>query len=232
MNQDNETRYRFEGKDLLKEAASDKRFFLRLKLKKEDGSEVIEYEPTTLGKVWVSGGPDKFYIHAEVKRLNDIHVREWRYNISESEYKDFQMNKHSRKRLQLLTKASGGLIVVRKNKASKFVGIRMTEELYEKLSVNAKKCNMSLSDYCREQLAGNKTYAALTDEETKMLDELSKWRLDFLNFRNALIGVLKRIPQEERLGYMINGESAKTWRDHLKQALLFIDDFLEKRRGR
>lgn len=232
MNQDNETRYRFEGKDLLKEVAPDKRFFLRLKLKKEDGAEEIKYEPTTIGKVWASGGPDKFYLHAEVKRLNETIVREWRYYISESEYKDFQMNKHSRKRLQLLTKASNGLIVIRKNTASKFVGIRMTEELYEKLSVNAKKCNMSLSDYCREQLAGNKTYAALTDEETKMLDELSKLRLDFLNFRNALLGVLKKIPLEERLHYMIDGESARVWRDHLKQALLFIDDFLEKRRER
>lgn len=232
MNQDNETRYRFEGKDLLKEVAPDKRFFLRLKLKKEDGSEEIGYEPTTIGKVWASGGPDKFYIHAEVKMLHDTRIREWKYNISESEYKDFQMNKHSRKRLQLLTKASNGLIVIRKNTASKFVGIRMTEELYEKLSVNAKKCNMSLSDYCREQLAGNKTYAALTDEETKMLDELSKLRLDFLNFRNALLGVLKKIPLEERLHYMIDGESARVWRDHLKQALLLIDDFLEKRRER
>ena len=230
MEKNKETRYRYEGETLLKEVAPDKKFCFKLRLKTEDGKKKFTYEEIKIGKVWVSGGPDKFMVHIEITRGLEKSAREWQYYISEEEYKDFQMSKHDMKRLQLLTKASNGLIVVRKNVAEKFVGIRMTPDLYKELSSKAKTCNMSLSDFCREQLKGSTTHAALTEEEQKLLERLSDWRLDFLNFRNALLGVLKKIPQEERLGYMINGESAIVWRNQLKRALTFIDNFTNNKK--
>lgn len=66
-----------------------------------------------------------------------------KYEITADEYQKFQQYKGDKRRINLLLKASGGSLVVKKNAATVIKGIRMTAELADELTANAAKCNMS-----------------------------------------------------------------------------------------
>lgn len=228
MEDKKETIYRFQGSAFLKEIEPEKAFFLHVKTLQKDTPSVDDWKRVSVGDVHVSGGPEKYYIHAEIFRQDTGVSLQRKYEISEDDYRYFQIYKGNKRRLDLLTKAAEGHLAIRKIVASKHIDLRVTPEFYEELSEGAKQCKMSLSDYCREHLKGKKPRAKLTDEELSMMMKMIRIHDDILNFRNALGGYLKgRLPQE-RVTMLIEGESLTWWRQYIKKSLICLDKFIQK----
>lgn len=225
MEYNKETRYRFDGESLLREVAPDKKFYVRIRQKHEEGEAKFKYIPAKVASVWVSGGPHDFFLHVEKKWGAISNFMEDRFPISEEDYKLFQ-RKDGTYRLKLLSKASGGNIVIRKNVASKHIDIRVTPELYAKLANDAEKCNMPLSDYCREHLKGKRPRAALDDAERELVNKTERLCSHLSRFSSAMKGVLKEMSPDERLHYIMFGKSFEEYRKYIDQAVKLLNNFL------
>lgn len=228
MEYNKETRYRFDGESLLREVAPDKKFYVRIRQKHKDGEVKFKYIPAKIASVWVSDGPHEFFLHVEKKWGAICNFMENRFPISEEDYKLFQ-RKDGTYRLKLLTKVSGGNIVIRKNVASKHIDIRVTPELYAELSTDAEKCNMPLSDYCREHLKGKKPRAALDAAERELMDKTGRLCSHLSHFSSAMKGAMKDMSSDERLNYIMFGKSFEEYRKDIDQAVKLLNNFLMDR---
>lgn len=226
MEENKETIYKFDGSAFLNEVEPDKKFFIKI-IKKEDKRTI--YKEVTIGKVWASGGPTKYYIHAELAKVEkQPYGRVHSFEISEEEYRRFIAYKGDKRRLNLLIKAAAGFLVIKKNPATVIKGIRMTEELAAELTANAAKCNMSFSDYCRTLLQGKTPMVALNQDELSVLEKIVQFRIDVLKFAGAYFNVLRSIPNQQRPNYLVAGESFEFWRNYLRNGLKCLDRLIEK----
>ena len=227
MEEQQETIYRFNGSKFLKEIEPEKGFF-EVSESFLNGQRHKTFAPVAIGKVWVSGD-SKYYLHAEVNSsVNGAYVT--RFEISEKEYKKFQNYKGDKRRLNLFNKVAGGTIVIRKIVATKHIDVRVTPELYDELEQGAKACKQSLSDFCRELLKGMRPRAALSEEELVMMKKLIKIRSDVFNFYSALSGAMKGMSKEERLVYLVEGQTTTWCRRYIKNALVYLDSVINKQK--
>lgn len=214
----------------MQKASPDKAFYLMSEEKSASKTKKV-FTPISVTGVHVSGGPDKFYIHAFI--LNKI-SKTWqglKYEITADEYQKFQKYKGDKRRINLLVNASKHQLVVKKVVASKHIDIRVTPDLYDELSRQAALCKMTISDYCREHLKGVQP-RSISQKEEEFIDNLSELRSDFIGFKNALSGFLKRLPAEERVGCLVEGLEARKWRQYLINALVYIDGYLNSNLNR
>jgi len=227
MEEQQETIYKFNGSKFLKEVDPEKGFF-EVSESFMNGQRHKTFAPVTIGKVWVSGD-SKYYLHAEVNSsVNGTYVT--RFEISEKEYKKFQNYKGDKRRLNLFNKVAGGTIVIRKIVATKHIDVRVTPEFYEELEKGAKSCRQSLSDFCRELLKGKIPRAALSEEELVMMKKLIKIRSDVFNFYSALSGAMRGLSKEERLVYLVEGQTTTWYRRYIKNALVYLDSVINKQK--
>lgn len=227
MEEKKETIYRFNGDEALQKASPGKAFFLVT----EDvasGKTKKVFTPISVLDVHISGGPERFYIHAFICNKTKNAYQGLKYEITADEYQKFQQYKGDKRRINLLLKASGGFLVVRKNAATVIKGIRMTSELAEELTANAAKCNMSFSDYCRTLLQGKTPTVALTPDEMEVMKNIVQYRTDVMKFAGAYFKVLRNIPNNERPHYIVSGESFGFWRLYIQKGLKCLDRLIDK----
>lgn len=227
MEEKKETIYRFNGDEALQKASPGKAFFLVT----EDvasGKTKKVFTPISVLDVHISGGPERFYIHAFICNKTKNAYQGLKYEITADEYQKFQQYKGDKRRINLLLKASGGFLVVRKNAATVIKGIRMTSELAEELTANAAKCNMSFSDYCRTLLQGKTPTVALTPDEMEVMKNIVQYRTDVMKFAGAYFKVLRNIPNNERPHYIVSGESFGFWRSYIQKGLKCLDRLIDK----
>lgn len=219
-----ETRYKYNGLALLAALDSNKGFFYKRTDSLKRSPRKYSFEPIKVFDVTISGGPEKFYLHAMIAASGDICMKRNDFEISEGDYKKFQQTKSKWFRLELLTKASNGLIVTKKVVANKHVDIRMTQELYDTLSEEAEKCKIPLSEYCRKQLEGKKPVAAFTDNELKMLENISHLSSDLVHYKAALENsFFKSLSTAERLKFLGTSEELSMFRRKINFAVSFIN---------
>ena len=132
--------------------------------------------------------------------------------------------------MNLFNKVAGGTIVIRKIVATKHIDVRVTPEFYEELEKGAKSCRLSLSDFCRELLKGKIPRAALSEEELVMMKKLIKIRSDVFNFYSALSGAMRGLSKEERLVYLVEGQTTTWYRRYIKNALVYLDSVINKQK--
>lgn len=225
MEKTEETIYRFNGSAFLKRTEPDCCFIERLD-GGAPGKHDFFWEPVTVGDIWVTDGPKNYQIHAEVDGQEGTY--ELTYIIGPEEYRKFTNYKGDKRRLNLLLKKSRERLRKKKIAATKKIDIRVTREFFEEVSKNAETANMSVSKYCRELLEGKKPRAALSSEEQAMMMEVVKMRADMAHFLGAMNATMKGMTQEERTRYLIEGQAPLWWRKQLKQALVFLDGFINR----
>lgn len=231
--EDKETRYKVDGSDLLNNLEPDKGFYFKYR-SKDDTSKKYCYEPIKLGLIWVSGGPDKFMIHVKLQRkqLNgvDSSVREFRYEISEEDYKKFQLNKKGKFRLALLTKASDGLIVTRKETATMRIDMRVRPKVYKELAANAEKCKMTVTEYCRTVCENGKVVAAFSDNEIELMTKISQLSSQLSHYSTAMKnGFFRNMSPQERLHFLGTAESLDEYRKEIRQVITYLHKFVKNR---
>ena len=227
MEENKETQYRFNGDEALKKSAPDKAFYI-VKEEVIDGKKKKLSKSISVGMIHASGGPAKFYIHAFIYDTFKEVFKGLKYEITEEDYKLFQTYKGDKRRINLFVKASKGEVIVKKKSVMRFAGIRMTEDLYEELSANAKQCNMTFSDYCRTLLQGKTPTVALTQNEMATMQQVVQFRTDVMKFAGAYFSVLRGIPNKDRPYFIVTGESFGFWRDYIKKGLICLERLIEK----
>lgn len=227
MEENKETQYQFNGDEALKKSAPDKAFYL-VNEEVVDVKTKKQIKQITVGLIHVSGGPARFYIHGFIYDAFKNVFRMVKYEITEEEYKLFQTYKGDKRRINLFVKASKGEILIKKKFVMRFAGIRMTEELYEELAANAKKCNMTFSDYCRTLLQGKTPTVALTPDEMETMQKIVQFRTDVMKFAGAYSNVLHGVPYQERPNFIVTGASFEFWREYLKKGLKCLDRLIDK----
>ncbi len=215
-----ETRYKVNGSALIEAVEPGKCFFYKRINSVSDESKKYSFEAIQVLDMTISGGPERFYLHANILERGATCLQRQSYEISEEDYKKFQQRKAHRFRLDLLTKASGGLIVRRKLVASKHIDIRVTPALYEQLEREAEKCKMSISEYCRQHLEGKKPVAAFSEKERNMLENISRFSSDLVHFKSALEhSFFKSMSTEERIRFLGTSEELYRYRKLINMAV-------------
>lgn len=227
MEEKKETIYRFNGDEALQKASPGKAFYLVTEDVASGKSKKV-FMPILVLDVHISGGPERFYIHAFICKKTKNAYQGLKYEITADEYQKFQQYKGDKRRINLLLKASGGSLVVKKNAATVIKGIRMTAELADELTANAAKCNMSFSDYCRTLLQGKTPTVALTPDEMKVMKNIVQYRTDVMKFAGAYFKVLRGVPNSERPNYIVAGESFAFWRTYIQKGLKCLDSLIDK----
>lgn len=213
-----ETIYRINGKDFLEKHYPGKQFcFCR---------KPGEWEPVSISEIWVSGGPVNFQIHAQIVYPEPIRID---YVISKEQYENWQKTKGEKRRINLLLAISQNTLKIRKIPANKHIDIRVTAELYDTLKSAADSCKMPLSDYCREVLKGGPApRAALSSEELTIMKNVADVKHNMVQFRDASLGVLKEVPKEDRLKFIIQGLPYSWWREAIRDCLIYLDSMINK----
>lgn len=226
--EEKETRYKCNGKALLNALEPDRGFYYKRINRDRSVSKKYSFEAIQVFDMTVSGGPDKFYLHANIAESGATCMQRQSYEISEEDYKKFQLNKRGKYRLDLLTKASGGLIVRRKETASKRIDMRVRASTYEQLSASAKKCNMSVTEYCRKVCEEGKVVAAFTDSEIELMTNIRQLSSHLSHYAAFLKnGIFQEMSKRDRLEYLATGESLQDYRREIKQVVTFLHKFVK-----
>jgi len=219
-----ETRYKVNGLALLSALDSTKGFFYKQANRFRTGSGKYIYTPIKVFDMTVSGGPEKFYLHAMIAASGDTCMTRHDFEISENDYKKFQQTKSQWFRLELLTKASNGLIVTKKIVADKHIDIRVTAALYKQLSKEAEKCKIPVSEYCRRHLEGKKPVAAFSDEELEKINKILQFSSDLVHYKSALENsFFKTLSTEERIKFLGTSDELSRFRMQINQAVQVIN---------
>jgi len=222
--EEKETRYKVNGLALLEALDSAKGFFYKQTDRFKEVSGKYTYTPIKVFDMTISGGPDKFYLHAMIAASGDTCLTRHDFEISENDYKKFQQTKSQWFRLELLTKASNGLIVTKKIVASKHIDIRVTEELYEQLSKEAEKCKIPVSEYCRKHLEGKKPVAAFSEKEREDMNKILQLSSDLVHYKSALENsFFKTLSTDERIRFLGTSDELSKFRLQINEAVQVIN---------
>lgn len=226
MEQPKETIYRFNGSDWLKANEPDYEFIEKIEVPSDSGGTEFSWEPVTVNEIWISDGPRNCQIHANLEGGWGTDKKS--YIITPEEYRKFKSYKGDKRRINLLLSKSREDLRKRKINADCRIDFRVPRQVAEEIKANAKMANKTVSRYCRELIEGKKPRAALTPEEQSMIMEVVRLRADMARFRGAVIGGMKKVSEEERPYFLINGQHSKWWREKLQKALIFLDEFINK----
>lgn len=226
MEQDKETIYKISGVDFLAKYEPNKEFLAKVIVYDENRNKKNCWMPITVHSIWVTDGPNNYQIHADI--VNESETMEKVYIITQKQYEKWKAYKGDKGRIKILLDESKGELRLKKIVSSKHVDIRMTDNLYRELSEGAKAADQSLSEYCRDLLEGKTPRAALTPEEFDAIMDLTKLRTDIQRFKAALGGRLGQMTKEERLQYLVEGQSVIWWRKYIKQALDRLDMLINR----
>lgn len=221
-----ETIYKISGTEWLSKYEPNKEFLSKVIIPDKTGEDRNWWLPTTVGLIWVSDGPKNHQIHAQIS--NEYESYEKVYTLTKKQYEKWKAYRGDKRRVYILLHEAKDCLRLRKIVANKHVDIRMTDNLYRELSEGAKTAGKSVSEYCRELLEGKKPRAALTPEEFDAIKDLTKLRTDIQRFKNALGGRLGQMTKEERLQYLVEGQTVAWWRKYIKQALDRIDTLINR----
>lgn len=222
--EDNETRYKVNGLVLLEALEPAKGFFYKQTDRFKEASGKYTYTPIKVFDMTISGGPDKFYLHAMIAVSGDICMSMHDFEISENDYKKFQQTKSKWFRLELLSKASNGLIVTKKIVANKHIDIRVTEELYKQLSQEAEKCKIPVSEYCRKHLEGKKPVAAFTEKERDDINKILQLSSDLVHYKSALEhSFFRTLSTDERIRFLGTSDELSKFRLQINEAVQVIN---------
>lgn len=222
--EEKETRYKVNGLALLAALDPAKGFFYKRANKVRTGSGKYIYIPIKVFYMTVSGGPEKFYLHAMIAASRDTCMTRHDFEISENDYKKFQQTKSQWFRLELLTKASNGLIVTKKIVADKHIDIRVTEELYNQLSKEAEKCKIPVSEYCRRHLEGKKPVAAFSEKERDDMNKILQLSSDLVHYKSALENsFFKTLSTDERIRFLGTSDELSRFRMQIQKAVQVIN---------
>ena len=226
MEQQKETIYRFNGSDWLKANEPDYEFIEKIEVPSDSGDTEFSWEPVTVNDIWISDGPRNCQIHVNLEGGWGTDKKS--YIITPEEYRKFKAYKGDKRRINLLLSKSREDLRKRKINADYKIEFRVPRQVAEEIKANAKMANKTVSRYCRELIEGKKPRAALSPEEQSMMMEVVRLRADMARFRGAVIGGMKKVSEEERPYFLINGQPSKWWREKLQKALIFLDEFINK----
>lgn len=226
MEQPKETIYRFNGSDWLKANEPDYEFVEKIEVPSDSGEPEFSWEPVIVNDIWISDGPHNCQIHANLEGGWGTDKKS--YIITPEEYRKFKAYKGDKRRINLLLSKSREDLRKRKINADYKIEFRVPRQVAEEIKANAKMANKTVSRYCRELIEGKKPRAALSPEEQAMIMEVVRLRADMARFRGAVIGGMKKVSEEERPYFLINGQHSKWWREKLQKALIFLDEFINK----
>lgn len=213
---------RIDGDELLKKHFPEKQFCYC----RSHG----EWKPVSISEIWVSGGPVNYQIHAQIVYPEPIRID---YVISKEQYEKWQNTKGEKRRINLLLAVSQNTLKIRKIPANKHIEIRVTSGLYDKMKGYADRCKMPVSDYCREILKGGPVpRAALSSEELAIMKDVIDVKHNIMQFRDALLAVLKDVPKEDRLNYVIEGMPYSWWEASIDKALSYLNRVIKKITGK
>lgn len=153
------------------------------------------------------------------------------YIISKKEYLEF-LNTHKRDevRLNLFLKYSKKDLQVRKARKSKHIDVRMTDDLYEQICKDAAACNLDPSVYLRELAKKSRPRKSLSEEESSVMQDFVAVYHNYDNFFNATKGVMKGLTPQQKLEYMIEGNTYRTWRKFLLEGLPIMKRMIDGQR--
>ena len=104
MEEKKETIYRFNGDEALQKASPGKAFYLVTEDVASGKSKKV-FMPILVLDVHISGGPERFYIHAFICKKTKNAYQGLKYEITADEYQKFQQYKGDKRRINLLLKA-------------------------------------------------------------------------------------------------------------------------------
>lgn len=226
MEQQKETIYRFNGSDWLKANEPDYEFIEKIEVPSDSGDTEFSWEPVTVNDIWISDGPRNCQIHVNLEGGWGTDKKS--YIITPEEYRKFKAYKGDKRRINLLLSKSREDLRKRKINADYKIEFRVPRQVAEEIKANAKKANKTVSRYCRELIEGKKPRAALSPEEQSMMMEVVRLRSDMLHFYDGISGAMKGMSDEQRITFLINGQPPKWWRESLRRALIFFDEFIRK----
>ena len=106
--------------------------------------------------------------------------------------------------------------------------MRVRASTYEQLSASAKKCNMSVTEYCRKVCEEGKVVAAFTDSEIELMTNIRKLSSHLSHYAAFLKnGIFQEMSKRDRLEYLATGESLQDYRREIKQVVTFLHKFVK-----
>lgn len=225
-----ETRYKVNGQALLEALEPEKGFFYKRLNKDKSISKKYVFEAIEIMDITVSGGPTKFYIHAMIVGSSEAYLKRDSFEISEEDYKKFQLSKKGMFRLTLLTKASNGLIVIRKETASMRIDMRVRPKVYKELVSKADKCKMTVTEYCRTICEDGKVVAAFSDKDIELMTNISQLSSQLSHYANAMKnGFFRNMSPQERLHFLGTAESLEEYRKEIRQVVTYLHKFVKNK---
>ena len=110
-----------------------------------------------------------------------------------------------------------------KDRLSRTVTIRLTEEEHNKAKRDAAHSGMKLSAFARSLFHSVSLRARLTDEEKELLRHLGNSRADMVNFANALSG----LNRDEKLALFRNHRMMFEWYNKVADITNLVEDYLK-----
>lgn len=107
-------------------------------------------------------------------------------------------------------------------KRNRVVVTKVTQHEYDKISIMAKQCGMSVSGLVRTRCLGYKPTYKLSNEEVKRLKNLADCRTDMVNFANALSG----LTNEEKLALFRNHRMMLQWYEMVADITKAVTEYL------
>ena len=174
---------------------------------------------TVIGDVWIesSDGCDMMCAETGGEIL--------RYPITPLTKRKWYKAKTDVTRLSLLAQCSDGELQLHKETCPKVISVRVTEDEYGQLESDAKACNLTLSDYCRRQLANKRPNMALNSETRKAVIGIHR---HMTNYTNALRAAYNSIPSSERIKWIVEGVAWKEYRKLAIQTFRYLDKLINK----
>lgn len=192
-------------------ACDEKKSFCR---RQPDG----RWETIEIGDVWTE----------YVRGSNTIHAvtegEELTFPIGPEQQKKWQTAKQNLVRLSILARASSGELRLRKETRPRIIGIRVSEDEYRRLEDEAESCNISISKYCQQQLAGCRPNAI----PAEVCEAMIVIRRHLTNYASALKSVYAKVPESQRTSWIVEGMNWRQYREYMVEILKYFDSQLKK----
>lgn len=193
-------------------ACDEKKSFCR---RQSDG----RWQAVEIGDVWIE----------YVRGTNTIHAvteeGELTFPLSPEQQKKWYTAKADLTRLSLLVQASSGELRLRKETRPRIIGVRVSEDEYQRLEADAESCGINISRYCQLQLTGCRPRPAIPAE---LREAMIVIRRHLTNYANALKSVYAKVPESQRTSWIVEGMNWRQYREYMVEILKYFDSQLKK----
>lgn len=211
-----ETSFKINAQTVL-EGLSTGKMFSRIVIANNENGKIKKKEKIKIGDVWIESRNGEDMICGETG--GDI----LRYPITPEAKRTWYKAKNDLTRLSLLARSSAGELQLHKDTCSNVVSIRVTEDEYRQLESDAGTCEMTLSEYCRQQLTNRHPHTALSQETRLAIDNIHR---HLVNYGNALKGQYQHVPHDQRPGWIVEGLAWQQYRKYIAQTLKYLDKLI------